>query len=423
MRAHLAALALAPILLAAPACAGSVCQRVRADREAFQRRTAAPGPHLALAVPHATLSQSAQRSLAGLPQVRLPLPSLGPVDLGALAVGVRGVAFRPAPAGSVAARVSVALTSQGRAVTALDVDAVITPQLDPLAGSVRLRLRPEDLREVRPSLPPEERRRFADFVLGLVPPAARALVGRGQIEGLTDAFLRDLVGGRWPQIRDSLFKGSGDLVDVEIDLGDVPLTKIELRSGETDLELWAHADLPAEALSEGPARPAGADPRLVTLRMAGGVAAALANREIAAGRIPERYNRDGAPDPRGELIAGVDWKTGERPLKVHAWSLDKNCACLTFGGTPEVTARGGSLAVDVRDGTLERVQGPLRVRAAVWFSGLGRRTFEVSEELAGAIEFEVVDVRYRASVVTAAARLGELDFSLALAEVPRAPAR
>ncbi|MFZ6177093.1 hypothetical protein [Nannocystis pusilla] len=411
---------LLPLLLAPVGCASSVCSKVRSDREAFTRRAAAPGPHLALAVPYATLSQSVQRSLTGLPQVRLPLPDLGPVDLGALAVAIRSVAFRPAPAGSVGARVTVALTSQGKPVTALELDAVVAPRLDPQAGSVRLRLGAADLREVRPSMPPAERKRFAEFLLSIVPGAARALVGREQVEALAETFLRELVGGRWPQIRDGLLQGTGDLVDVEIDLGDVPLTKIELKSGAADLELWAHAALPAEALSPGTARPAGSDARLVGLRMSGGVAAALANRAMASGQIPARYNRDGAPDPRGELLAGVDWRAGERPLKVHAWSTEGTCARLTFGGTPKVAARGGGdLAVDVADGTLEEVTGSLRVRAAVWFSGLGRQTFAVSESVADAIEFEILGVDYRARVVAAAVSRAELEFSLALAEAPQ----
>ncbi|MDC0723255.1 hypothetical protein [Nannocystis bainbridge] len=411
---------LIPLLLTTPGCASSVCSKVRADREAFTRRAAAPGPHLALAVPYATLSQSVQRSLASLPQVRLPLPDLGPVDLGALAVTIRSVAFRPAPAGSVGARVSVALLSQGKPVTALELDAVVAPRLDPAAGSVRLRLGAADLREVRPSLPPAERKRFAEFLLSLVPGAARALVGREQVEALAETFLRELVGGRWPQIRDNLLQGTDDLVDLEIDLGDVPLTKIELKSGATDLELWAHAALPAEALSPGTARPPGSDARLVGLRMSGGVAAALANRAMASGQIPARYNRDGAPDPRGELLAGVDWRAGERPLKVHAWSTEGTCARLSFGGTPKAAAeRGGDLAVEVADGTLEEVTGALRVRAAVWFSGLGRQTFALSESVAGAIEFDMLGVDYRARVVTAAVSRSELEFSLALAEAPR----
>ncbi|WAS90271.1 hypothetical protein [Nannocystis punicea] len=410
---------LIPLLLAPAGCASSVCSKVQADRAAFTRRAATPGPHLALAVPYATLSQSVQRSLAGMPQVRLPLPDLGPVDLGSLAVAIRSVAFRPAPAGSVGARVTVALTSQGKPVTALELDAVIAPRLDPREGSVRLRLGAADLREVRPSLPPAERKRFAEFLLSIVPGAARALVGREQVEALAETFLRELVGGRWPQIRDNLLQGTDDLVDVEIDLGDVPLTKIELKSGAADLELWAHAALPAAALSSGTARPAGSDARLVGLRMSGGVAAALANRAIASGQIPERYNRDGAPDPRGELVAGVDWRAGERPLKVHAWSTEGTCARLTFGGTPKVGARGGELAVDVADGTLEEVTGALRVRAAVWFSGLGRQTFTISESVADAIEFEILGVDYRARVVAAAVSPAELEFSLALAEAPQ----
>ncbi|MFY0532844.1 hypothetical protein [Nannocystis pusilla] len=75
--------------------------------------------------------------------------------------------------------------------------------------------------------------------------------------------------------------------------------------------------------------------------------------------------------------------------------------------------------MDVADGTLEEVTGSLRVRAAVWFSGLGRQTFAVSESIADAIEFEILDVDYRARVVAAAASRAELEFSLALAEAPQ----
>jgi hypothetical protein len=84
-----------------------------------------------------------------------------------------------------------------------------------------------------------------------------------------------------------------------------------------------------------------------------------------------------------------------------------------------VTARGGELLVDVRDGTLEQVTGSLRVRAAVWFTGLGRQTFELSESVADSLEFEVLGVDYRATVVAASATRSELVLSLALAEAPQ----
>lgn len=415
--------ALAVIAALAGGCASSVCTRVRAEHDAFVRRGPEPGPHLALAVPYATLSASLQRQFSAARPVTIPLPDLGPVDLGSLAVSLRGVSFREAPAGSLGARVSVALASGGRPVTALDLDVVVTPQLDPREGSVRVRLRPQDLAQVRPSMPPAERKRFAEFLLGLVPPAARGLIGREQIEELADGFLRELVGGRWPQIRDHLFQGTDELVDVEIDLPELPLTKLELRGGAADLELWAHAALPAAALSQGPARAPGVDARLVALRMSGGAAAALANRAMAQGQIPARYDREGAPDPNGELLAGVAWKPGPKPLKVHAWSLSGQCARLTFGGTPEVASRGGQLDVRVQDAALEEVTGSLRVRAAVWFSGLGRQTFALGESVAGATELELAGATYRARVVTGSVAGADLVFSLALAEAPRSPTR
>ena len=411
------------LALSAGGCAASVCTRVREEHDAYVRRPAQPGPHLALAVPYATLSQALQRGFGGGRPVQVPLPDLGPVDLGSLAVSLRGVAFHEAPAGSLGARVSVALASGGRPVTALDLDVVVTPQLDPRAGSVRVRLRPQDLAQVRPSLAPAERKRFAEFVLGLVPASARALVGREQIEQLADGFLRELVGGRWPQIRDHLFQGTDELVDFEIDLPELPLTGLELRSGAADLELWAHTSLPAASLSPGPARPAGSDARLVALRLSGGAAAALANRAMAQGQIPARYDREGEPNPNGEFVAGVDWRAGQRPLKVYAWSLAGTCARLTFGGTPQASGRGGAIEVRVPDGTLEDVEGSLKARAAVWFSGLGRQTFAVSETVADATELEIGGATYRARVVTAESTGADLVFSLALAEAPRGPTR
>lgn len=418
-----AALVLVSLALAELGCAASVCQQVRAEHDAFVRRAPTSGPHLALALPYATLSAGVQRALAGSRPVQVPLPELGPVDLGSLSASLRSVGFRAAPPGQVGVRVTVALASGGRPVTAIELDAAVTPQLDPGGGVVRVRLGAKDLVSVRPSLPPEERRRFADFLLGLIPAPARGLIGRAEVEAAADQFLREVVGGRWPQIRDGLLRGTDDLVDAEIDLPDLPISRIELRSAQADLELWVHAALPAEALSQGPARPAGVDARLVAIRMSGGTAAALVNRAMAQGQVPARYDREGQPDPRGELVAAAGWRAGERPLELHAWSLQGTCARLTFAGTPRVAARGGQLEVSVPDGALKEVKGSLKARAAVWFSGLGRQTFAVSQALAGTIEFELASTSYRASVVAASVDARELALSLALAEAPRAAPR
>ena len=99
-------------------------------------------------------------------------------------------------------------------------------------------------------------------------------------------------------------------------------------------------------------------------------------------------------------------------------------SALALGGcTPQATGRGGAIEVRVPDGTLEDVEGSLKARAAVWFSGLGRQTFAVSETVADATELEVGGATYRARVVAAESTGADLVFSLALAEAPRGPNR
>lgn len=412
-------------LAATSGCAGKACTRVRDDHREFQRRRGSGDvAHMVVAIPTNTLNQALSLPLSRLPAVPVPLDidlPVGDLDLGKLAIGLRSVSVQPAAAGQLGLRVRFALQTGVTVITAIDLDAVVAPQFTPGQGSVRLSLRAQDLVRVRPSLPPAERQRFAEFVLARLPAVAR-VIGREQIASLADRALGELVARSFPAIRDDLLADAGALVDVEVELPPVPISRVELKTGAADVELWIHTTLPAPALAPGPARAPGGDAGLVQVRMSGGTAAELANQGIARGQIPGRYDLEGAPDPNGEFAAGVGWATGERPLRIHAWKEQDVCAHVVFSGTPNLRADRGELGLDVPDARIERVTGSVKARAAVWFSGLGRRTFAFSEAIAGATAFDLLGVDYDAVPVAARVVGPDVAVDLRLAAQPARPA-
>ncbi len=418
-------LGLLSALAGASGCATAACTRVRDDRREFLRRTG-PGDaaQMVVAVPMATLGQALTWPLAQIKPMSVPLQVPGlDVGLGSLEIGLHHVQILPAPDGQLGLRVSFALMSRGRTITAIDLDATVAPQIEPGSATVRLSLRPQDLLRVRPSLPPAERARFAAFLRTQLPSGAEALLGRGRIDDAAAQVLGDLVERAFPSVRDALLGRMDTLVDVEIDLPPVPLAKVVLRSPGQDLELWLHTTLPAAALAPGPARAAGSDARLVHVRMSGGTAAELANQGIARGQIPGRYDLEGEPSPTGAFAAAVAWQPGARPLRIHAWKEKEVCAHVEFAGTPQLTAARGELALAVPDAKIERVTGAVKARVAVWYSGLGRQTFAFSQAVAGATRFDLLGTDYDATPVRASVVGDDVTVDLALAPGKRTPAR
>lgn len=412
-------------LLLTAGCASRACTRVRDDHRRFQqRRGAGDVAQLVVAVPTTTLDQALSLPLSRLPPIAVPLPDI-PIpglesSLGKLEIGLRSVSFQPAAPGQLGLRVRFVLLARGAVVTAIDLDTLLAPQLTPGADTVRLSLRPQDLVRVRPSLPPAERKKFAEFILSRLPDVARVL-GRDQIESFADKALTTLVDRSFPAVRDNLLADAGPLVDVEIELPPVPIARVELRTSPGDVELWISTTLPAPALASGPARAAGSDPRLVHVRMSGGAAAELANQGITRGQIPARYDLSGEPSPNGEFTAAVGWSAGPRPLRIHAWKEQQVCAHVVFSGTPELRTAAGSLELAVPDARVEQVTGAVKARAAVWFSGLGRKTFSFSEAIAGATRFDLIGVDYDAVPTKASVVGSDIGIDLRLAAATPAP--
>lgn len=418
-------LGLLSALVHATGCAQAACTRVRDDRRAFlQRQGNGDAAQMVVAVPMATISQSLSWPLSKLPPISVPLQLPGlDLGLGALEISLRTIQLLPAATeGQLALRVSFALASRGRTITAIDLDATVIPQILPESNTVRLSLRAQDLVRVRPSLPPAERARFAAFLRTQLPAGAEALLGGG-LDRAAEKVLADLVERNFPAVRDKLLAHAGTLVDVEIELPPVPLQRVVLRSPGQDLELWLHTTLPAAPLPPGPARVAGSDPRLVQVRMSGSAAAELANQGIARGQIPARYDESGEASPTGAFEAGVAWRPGPRPLRIHAWKQQPVCAHVEFAATPKLSAARGELVLAVPDANIEKVTGAAKARVAFWFSGLGRQTFAFSQAISGATQFDLLGVDYDATPVQAATVGDDLFIDLSLAPSKRTPAR
>ncbi|MCA9716977.1 MAG: hypothetical protein H6713_07385 [Myxococcales bacterium] len=442
MRTHLctplAALATVCAALMLSGCA-SPCARVkqRQDEILGQHADAAPGsPHLVASVPFSTMGWMLSQPVQKIRPITLPLPDVDlpqlpglKLGLGSVAVGVERVTVQPAPDGQLGLQIALGLLSGGKPVTSILLDARVTPQIDPGAGTIVLALSPRDIASLRPTMPPGQRSRLIDFLWSRVPASVHRLVSRGRVEQLAGTLIDDLLGRSFETIRANLLTGAERLVQFEITVPPLPIRQIQLRS-EGDartgaLEIAIFTALAAPGVSSGPAR-ASAIPLAqgpVQLRMSGGAAAALANHAMASGQLPARYGEDGSPDPQGPFSVALAWEAGgPRPLKVHAFKTTGDCVYLQLGGTPKITAASGQLSVTVDDAALERSDGPARIRAGIWLSGIGRETFEFTEQTAARFAIELPGAPLQASASAAVFDREDLVLGLNLAPA-RPPAR
>lgn len=421
-------LSLATLLAAPPLLSGcaSACKRVAADRQAFLGRAPQTGgAQMMLALPLAPLSQQLSARLAKVKPVQVPLPDLGiggiDLPIGSLSARLHSIILLPAAPEHLAFRARVMLQSGKQLVTTIDLEAEFRPRLDVASGVVDVSVSPADIARVRPTIPATERKRLGDFLYQKVPSMARRFVDRGMVDGLVGRLADDLLGGSWPLIRDNLLGDVGTLTEFSIDLPELPIAAIGLRSNDNDLLLAITSELPAAGLSQlarDPKTPA----TLPQLRISGSAVAELVNWQMAQGTIPARYTREGVATARGDYEAGASWESGERPLKIHVWDSKKDCAYVQFGGTPEVKAGGGQLEVAVDDAAIEETKGSAKVRAALWFRRLGRQTFEVSESTAADLRFDLFGAPMRASASSASLADDTLTLGLTLIE-ERAPAQ
>lgn len=399
------------------------CKKVRDDRQAFlDRSPAARSPHLSLSVPFAVIDQMIAAQVGALPPVRVPMPAIAGVSSGALALRIERVRTRPAPPGQLGFVITAALSSGKTRVLGLDIEATVTPTVDPKSGEVVIALEGRSIRSIAPKLDRRGARELADFVWKQLPSAARMLTSKKQIEQLAAGASEELMREAFALVKRELLDDLGEITRIELDLPDMPLAAADLSTAAEYLTIDVRTTLPVARGLGGPGgRVQGVHPNVVQVRIAGPTAAELANYAMETGDIPERWNMDGEPEDDGPLYAGLAWNEAEgKPLLLHLWSLDEDCAHVVMGATPRVSLAGEHLQLQTNDAKIERVEGPLKVRAGIWFSGLGRRSFAFVEQTAASFDFEVGGQPLSARVQSAALTGDELVLGLKL---DRQPAR
>jgi hypothetical protein len=419
--ASIAALALA---LAGPGCA-SPCARTRASRAAFEDREPGektPRPHLSIEVPFALVERLVAGHLGALPAARLEMPEIAGVSTGTLALRVESVRLRPAPPGRLGFLVHVALRSGRTTVLAFDVEAVVRPRVDVARGEVVLALRGEDIQSIRPRLDAGARKGVVDFVWSQLPDVARMVGSKDQIAGLLGDAVEELGDQAFALVRRELLDELGEITRTAIDLPDLPLRALTVHSAAGVLTIDAHTALPvAEGVADAGSGRRSA--RSAHVRVSGAAAAELANWAMREGALPDRFDDDGEPTPGGPIAAGLAWRgDARRPLIVHLWRLEGDCAHVRLSATPELTVRGDELELRTDDANIEQIEGSSRVRAALWFSGLARRSLSFVETTTTRLDLDVAGTDARARV-TGAKRVGdELWFEVAIDGAP-APRR
>lgn len=383
-------------------------------------------PHLRVSVPFDVVAVLMARELRQMKSFRVPMPSVSGVSLGVVTGGVEQIRLVPAPPGQVGFLVKVALRSGRRKVLEVDLDARTTPRVDLGSGTVSVALSAQDVRKVRPKLGPGARKSLRDFVWGELPGAVKSLVSKKQLEALLGGLTDELLGEVAESVRRDLAAEIGEVASFELELPDLPLSALVVGSTEGALSLTARTSLPvAHGVPERP-RHASVHRNAVELRMSGELAAALGNWAIERGEIPGRYGLDGQPDTKGDFLAGMGWARAQpKPLVVHLWTAEdgpmaekKQCAHVELRATPAIAAKAGDIEISTRDAQVDTVEGSARVKAGVFFSGVGRQTFELVETVAGRFELDLGAEPLKASVHSAVIEGDELVLGLVVRPQP-----
>ncbi len=355
-----------------------MCEELASDRRAFFARRTMPSlePHATVYVPFAVADRLIARRLGALRPVGSPVTLPGRIGrfLGAFRLVPRRLTMRPAPSDRLGLRLELDLVAGETSLLALSMDLDARPRLDPARRTLRVALRPDDVREVRPRLPPGAAARLASEIRSRLPSVAQAVVPEEEIAMLARASIEYLGGHLGSLLIDSgLLAPLGEVVGFTVDIPFVPVSRITLdsvRPGGGGLLVGVFTELPVAA-GVPTSEPTSGPPQAVQVRLSGDALAELGNRALVTGLLPRRYDEAMHPAKAGDFTPGFRWAPGRRPLKIFAWRLKSPCLRARIGADPVVTVTGGQLAVGIEHGEVEAVRGAALVRARVWLKRVG----------------------------------------------------
>ena len=416
-RVAAAALLVGAVLLQA-ACA-SMCEELAADRRAFfaRRPGTATAPHATVLVPFAVADRLIERRLRALQPVGSPVRLPGRIGtfLGSVRLAPRRLTMRPAPDDRLGLRLEVDVLAGEASLLSLTMDLDVRPELDPGQGRLRVAVRADDLRKVRPTLHPHAAQGLAAEIRSRLPSVARAVVSQDEVAALARTSIDYLAGHLGSLLVDSGLLGSlGEITDFTVEMPIVPVSRLSLRSvrqGGGGLLIGVFADLPVRAgvITSGVTV---RDRRVVEVRLSADALAELGNRALMTGLIPRRYDDQMRPKKDGDFTPGLRWVAGPRPFKIFAWRVKSPCLRARIGADPKVTVTDGRLTVGIEHGEVEEVRGAALVRARVWMKRIGADAIRFTRRTVASARISIAGVPLSGRIERAAYRDGTFTVDL-----------
>ncbi len=358
------------------------CQQIAAHRDAFQAREATSGaaPHLAISIPQSLINDAMSAGLARIRPKELDLPGMGQI-----ARYVDKMSFAPKRIG-----IERAANSKDQYRIAMDLDVglgssslfvmTLATQTAPLInrekGEVELALRADMLESLTPSIPDAAVSRLTSALLSKVPAAVRALLPRSEIDRLSRGAIQYVSQNAVRLLRSQILTPMGQLASFRFKMPDLPLASLEMVSQSGRFDILARTTLPVQrglgtlpSAAASRSRVGAADS--IQVRVATGAVVELANWAMGRGELPNAFDMNGKPTPGGSFSAGLEWASGESPLKINAWSAQGTCIRARIGANPLVALRDGKLDLGVQGVKIEELEGPpLLKEATQWATSL-----------------------------------------------------
>lgn len=387
------------LLLSVVALAGTslgcahVCPKVAKDlREFDQAPVSEKGHDLALSLPLARLNKLIAPEVKKLPKFRFKLPKVGKLSLPSMQVVVESLQVRPAPRDQLGFEARVSLRAKNKRVLVINLNGQAPARFDSTSGTLRIAIDETKLSGIKAKVGSGGTKELSAWVWKHIPKQLRRFTPRSAVDAAVDSVTRAAVAGMAKQLTQHAPKLFGELAALELDFQGLPIAAVEVHSNKQFLEVLGRSTLPgSRPLATSRGRKRGVAKNIGQLRLSGAAAAALANQAIEQGEIPERWNREGEADEKGEFKVRVAWADEKRPLKVELFADGKDCAHLRLAATPKlsVAKKGGHIRFASSDAQLEKVvRGDMKVRTAIMFSGVGRKSFTMVEHLASGFELD-----------------------------------
>lgn len=373
---------------------GATCKRMAEDRQAFlERQVPSSGePHLEVTVPFALTEKLISQQLDKIEPVALAVPGLGKLGsyFGELRLRPTFVRLLPARSGRLGFELEFEVQSHGSSAFSLTVQTEVKPDIELSQGLVNIGFSPEAFESVRPRIDSGSAKKLGGIIYGRIPGLARGLVSRDAVDkaaaGAVDLLLRQF----YTISKDTLLRRISRMSQLSIALPDVPIAQLSLRTvGQEDkaLQLLVTSKLPVSAglspMTESPSR------RLVTLRLTASATAELANWAMNENLLPSRFDKKGRPQKDGELVAGLEWVAGQRPMKIHLWQLEGSCKRIDLGAEARVAVNNGKVQIEATGAVIEGSQAAALTELGIFFVSLWKDAIDKTLSTKAELRFEV----------------------------------